>query len=261
MAIKCGNCKDYHPNIAAVRDCCQAGRVRVADPAPVITPQPASLAVKFYEPEPTPGNDVDRAFNFASEIQADLVESAPRPINPASERQLAYLRSLLEEREIPADSPYAAEPWRNLSVLAKLGKAQASTAIGDLRTFSRKTVTPSAATEQPASPAISLVPAGRFALRNVPGYANEISFFKIDKPTEGRWRGRTFANYYVSDNTVPVRGAGAEKVLSLIAANVEGAFALYGAETSTCGVCGRKLTDDESRARGIGPVCANKMGF
>ena len=102
MAIKCGNCKDYHPNIAAVRDCCQAGRVRVADPAPVITPQPASLAVKFSEP--TPGNDVDRAFGFATEIQRDLVESAPRPINPASEAQLGYLRALLAEREIPSSS-------------------------------------------------------------------------------------------------------------------------------------------------------------
>jgi Family of unknown function (DUF6011) len=32
----------------------------------------------------------------------------------------------------------------------------------------------------------------------------------------------------------------------------------YGRELGNCGRCGRTLTDDASRAAGIGPVCASK---
>ena len=34
----------------------------------------------------------------------------------------------------------------------------------------------------------------------------------------------------------------------------------YGRETGNCACCGRELTDPESVARGIGPVCAEKFG-
>jgi hypothetical protein len=32
----------------------------------------------------------------------------------------------------------------------------------------------------------------------------------------------------------------------------------YGMLIGKCGVCGRTLTDEESRANGIGPVCAER---
>lgn len=34
-----------------------------------------------------------------------------------------------------------------------------------------------------------------------------------------------------------------------------------GRELGHCGVCGRTLTDEESRARGIGPICAENNGW
>lgn len=36
---------------------------------------------------------------------------------------------------------------------------------------------------------------------------------------------------------------------------------LYGVETGRCGCCGRELTDPESIAAGIGPVCAGRFGW
>ena len=35
----------------------------------------------------------------------------------------------------------------------------------------------------------------------------------------------------------------------------------YGRETGRCSVCGRRLTDPESVANGIGPICEGLMGF
>jgi hypothetical protein len=39
------------------------------------------------------------------------------------------------------------------------------------------------------------------------------------------------------------------------------AAAAYGKETGCCACCGRELTDPESIARSIGPVCAERYGF
>ena len=39
------------------------------------------------------------------------------------------------------------------------------------------------------------------------------------------------------------------------------AMATYGREIGRCGACHRRLTDQVSRDRGIGPVCAEGLGF
>lgn len=49
--------------------------------------------------------------------------------------------------------------------------------------------------------------------------------------------------------------------LRAFAEDPETALALYGQETGQCGVCGRELTDPGSVAAGIGPICAERMGF
>lgn len=50
-------------------------------------------------------------------------------------------------------------------------------------------------------------------------------------------------------------------ILSEIAADPAGQARLYGKRTGICCCCGRELTDPESIAAGIGPVCATKWGL
>ena len=45
------------------------------------------------------------------------------------------------------------------------------------------------------------------------------------------------------------------------AADPDGAMTRFGLETGHCGICNRELTDPKSRARGIGPVCAENFGW
>jgi hypothetical protein len=45
------------------------------------------------------------------------------------------------------------------------------------------------------------------------------------------------------------------------ASNPEKAAVAYGKAWSTCGICGRGLLNDESIARGIGPICAERFGW
>lgn len=104
------------------------------------------------------------------------------------------------------------------------------------------------------------VPAGRYAVRNDEGV---VKFYKVDRPTEGRWKGYTFVAAQASDDLHPIRGRQAREAVlaSIVKAGVEASMALYGRELGKCGHCGRTLTDEESRAYGIGPVCRGKMGF
>jgi hypothetical protein len=52
-----------------------------------------------------------------------------------------------------------------------------------------------------------------------------------------------------------------EADLKKIAADPAGEARLYGIRTGTCACCGRELTDPNSIAVGIGPICADKWGL
>ena len=94
-------------------------------------------------------------------------------------------------------------------------------------------------------------------------------FFRVDKPTEGKWSGWTFVKIQASDDLHRVGrqapgqsySGGCPEYLTAIVADEQAAYALYGTELGRCGVCGRTLTDETSRKLGIGPVCAEKLGY
>lgn len=116
------------------------------------------------------------------------------------------------------------------------------------------------------------IPAGSYAVANENGAINEHSFYQIDKPEDGRWEGWVFVKIlrgpdagrlFSRSPEGDVRGnkrVGAA-VIRKIAADVQGAMLLYGKLIGFCGHCGRRLTNDESREYGIGPICRAKMGW
>lgn len=61
----------------------------------------------------------------------------------------------------------------------------------------------------------------------------------------------------------PAYGAPADlsERINAIAADPTEAARQYGRDTGTCSCCGRQLTDPESVAAGIGPICAAKWGL
>lgn len=108
-------------------------------------------------------------------------------------------------------------------------------------------------TRQGGSPRIE----GRFAIV-VDGTTK---FLRIKKITAGRWAGRVFVDSQASDDYYPVKApATLLAYLSAVLANPEAAAKLYSDELDRCNMCDRTLTNDESRARGIGPECWAKRG-
>jgi hypothetical protein len=104
------------------------------------------------------------------------------------------------------------------------------------------------------------VPAGRYA---VTGEDGTTKFYRVDRPTEGRWVGYVFVKVQAGDDLYNVYNRQARNtILAKIAADgVQEAMLRYGREIGNCGHCGRTLTNEESRAAGIGPVCRGKMGW
>jgi hypothetical protein len=104
------------------------------------------------------------------------------------------------------------------------------------------------------------VPEGRYA---VTGEDGATKFYRVDRPTEGRWKGYVFVKVQASDELHNVRSREARNsILAKIAADgIQEAMLRYGREIGKCGHCGRTLTNEESRAVGIGPVCRGKMGW
>lgn len=180
---------------------------------------------------------------------APLTRTATRaatetPVPAATERQQSFLASLRSERGLEplAFTGSRKQASDEIARLLNMPKVQVAT---------DGTATSSAPASQPD------VPAGRYAIE----VEGTVKFYRVDRPTEGRWSGRTFVKVQASDNLYPVRGASANVVLENIAKDPKEAMLRYGRALGQCGHCGRTLTNEDSRAVGIGPICSRRMGF
>lgn len=103
------------------------------------------------------------------------------------------------------------------------------------------------------------VPAGHYAVDSLTGN-NDLDFFRVNRPAEGKWAGYLFLDRVIGGRpSATVRGATREKALrAIMEATPEKAAIRYGQEIGQCYLCNRELTDETSRALGIGPVCRDK---
>jgi hypothetical protein len=168
--------------------------------------------------------------------------------DPASEAQLAFIQDLSQKHEM---SDEQAEFLARVGMGGrKLSKGEASKIITALKEMPRK----AQSRDWPD------IPAGRYAI--VDPLDDVLKFYRVDKPTEGKWQGFTFLSVYASDEQYPIKNKEHKKaIMDEIAKNPEAAMSRYGLEIGKCGICGRTLTDETSRARGIGPICAAKEGW
>lgn len=169
----------------------------------------------------------------------------------ASTKQTAFLADLAASRGTRDEQEATAA-----ALDAGLTVAEASRLIDYFLSRPRLMTKPAARTITPAPVTFTLpvVAEGRYAIQTPDG----VKFYKVSRPTEGRWAGYTFLDAQASDEFWPVKAVASKvAILSAIAADPD-ALARYGRLLGVCGVCGRTLTDEASRAKGIGPVCEGR---
>jgi hypothetical protein len=105
------------------------------------------------------------------------------------------------------------------------------------------------------------VPEGRYAIDSLTGN-NDLDFFKVDRPMEGKWAGYTFVKQIVGGHPeYAVKGSRKNRVLQgILDAGVDNSAMAYSRATSTCNKCGIDLTKYASRVLGKGHTCADKCG-
>lgn len=182
----------------------------------------------------------------------------------ATQKQINFMSSLIIQKEVPED--LKAKLIRRLSDNDMDGHT-ASKTIEWLLARPDKNGAPSSSNgAAPPTELEAKIPAGHYALLlDQPDAAgNKVHFYSVDKPgADSKWHGRTFVNQEIGgrDDDIPIRNpVERTEVLRRIALDPAGCLLRYGQLIGKCGHCGRKLTNDESRSLGIGPVCRKQDG-
>lgn len=174
---------------------------------------------------------------------------------------VAYLRERTQRWDFAASLLTSLEKYDSLTEkqMAAVERAMARDAARDAQ---RK----AEAEKQGSDLDLSTLPSGMYA---VPGGDTRLKL-RISRPRKGsNWEGYIFIDdgaAYGQRRNYGRQAPGARysgKVidqLRAIMADPKAAMAAYGHLTGQCGVCGRKLEDEQSIERGMGPICAGKFG-
>ena len=173
-------------------------------------------------------------------------------MKPMTQKQISYARTLATEREQSEMFEAFMEQPRSVQ--------EGSAFIKTLFTFPPVKPAP----KQSAGLDISSIPAGHYAVEDEEGV---VKFLRVDAPTKGYWAGWRFVKIQASDvyyklGNQPPKGTYRGKAPVLLEAVLLDPLAAskrYGHELGVCGVCGRTLTNPESIAEGVGPVCREKF--
>jgi hypothetical protein len=103
------------------------------------------------------------------------------------------------------------------------------------------------------------IPAGHYAVV-WPGNGKTY-FFRVTIGKSGKWQGFRFITRQSSDDYLRMTAEGRKAWWPLLLADVTGAAQRYGQEIGRCGFCHKTLTDETSRAYGVGPDCRKQHGI
>lgn len=162
---------------------------------------------------------------------------------PASERQVEYLRFLLEQRVWPTYLPMTCEDAAQRVMEGTLDGLTASNLIDALKSA------PTVATNRTQALEVGMY-------RTADG--------TIYRVHESRETGRKYAKRMVWDMLTESKprfdyDRGAIYTLTADDRMTTEQARAWGVETGVCCVCGAFLTDSRSVARGIGPICEGKV--
>lgn len=166
-----------------------------------------------------------------------------------TERQESFIESLLAERVVDKDE---VARLRGRLALHDMDRETAS------RTIEWLLRQPKVRVEETVSNVGLLPPEGRYALER----DGVTKFYVLDCPTQGKWAGYVFLSALASDTKYPIRDPLTKtSIIAEICEDPENAMLRYGQAIGRCGHCNRLLTDEASRAKGIGPICEGRVKF
>lgn len=185
------------------------------------------------------------------ELPDATTPTAPTGGRPATDKQKAFVRSLLAEREGVPAAEVVRTRLNEARVAGNLTAPYVSACIDALLEIDKAAPAP-----------VAEVPAGRYA---IPAEDGHFVFYKVDRPTAGKWEGYTFVKQLIGSvgdwEEQRLSRSMSDSVLARIAEDAEEAARMFGIKASACGMCGSPLSNTRSRAAGYGETCADNNGF
>lgn len=171
-------------------------------------------------------------------------------IKPMTDKQRALIAKLNDEAGTPeaAVAFFATEPTlRDASnrIGALLDAARARKASAPVPAALVADVAP-----RPVAARLEYPEAGYYAV----SYENVLRFYRV-KEGKGFYAGRRFIDRFKSDELRNITPAERRNVLAEILLDPDKAGMRFAMELTRCRCCGRMLTDEISRLRGVGPDC------
>lgn len=176
------------------------------------------------------------------------MQQVKNPTAPATEAQRNLVAKLAAELHGDAAEAYLSHPDVVTALETRAGTSELISGLIAASKVKRADQGRKADAELPAE--------GYYAA----DYQGALRFYVV-KAGSGRWAGRTFLNRYRSDNEDRVFRAEMSAFAAAMADETAAAAARmrFATETVRCFRCGRRLTDEVSRARGVGPECAKML--
>jgi len=173
-----------------------------------------------------------------------------KDLRPISEKQYNLINKLKIERDEPPNLE-GYEVAREHQTL--------EWAKGEIK---RLFDTPKTAKSAAIDATVATIEEGWYAIDSL-SRANDLDFYKVDKPTSGIWAGSTFVKMIVGGKTDRnIKGARRHDVLKAIAeAGPDNAAMAYAHEVGKCCKCDIHLTKYTSRLLGMGYICAERRGL
>jgi hypothetical protein len=197
------------------------------------------------------GRAISEAQQSRPQVGSVAPVQSPVFVDQASDRAIDYLVSLSAKK-----TPWIAQP-AIIAWAKSVDRRDVSAKIDELKAMADASQGGSQPTRTGGSLERHNVPAGRYA---VTGNDGQTVFVKVDRPTEGQWKGRIFVKVQASETYHRTDRRTADTLLGKIAADgIEASRTRYGVELGHCWRCGRTLTNDRTRAAGIGDDCAGKL--
>lgn len=185
-----------------------------------------------------------------------------KPISPAQERFVADLLKKINEpvqTALRADlnTLYTAHLLDTREASRQIDRLKAIVSAQNLAETAAANAAPAPVVAAPVAPVAAparlpfpVVAPGRYAVVD----GGVLRFYNVTRKASGR----TEVKRYKSDDLITIRMGEAVAVLRKIEADPSEAAFTFAAETTRCFACGRRLTDPESIALGIGPDCASQ---
>lgn len=211
-----------------------------------------------------------RGTEVAASSEAKVVKSGA-----ASEKSVAFLRKLVAERYPSASEEYVAgiiaEGQKRVSVAIE--KLLALPKVAPVATVPASRVNRYGGTceecgthVEPEAGVLTQSDEGKWEVAHKAGecpvseYPFPVGRYAVEGAEGTRFYVASHEGFFVQagDELHPVAHAAAKVLIEKIVEDPESASRLYGREIGRCGRCGRTLTTEESRAQGLGPVCASR---